>query len=303
VAFGTAMNRRSFLASLPVLALMPPRRRMAVTMDDVNWAAVPAAFSETVLPRILEAIGTTKAALFVIGRHVENEEGKRILSEWSGAGHFIGNHTYDHVPLYRASPEAFVEGIARNETLIEGYPGFRKWFRFPLLKEGDSREVRDAVREYLNRTGYRNAQVTIDASDWYFDERLRRKLADDPAFPVERFREPYLAHIRDRVRFYDELCVEILGRSVPHILLTHYNLLNALFLKDLLRVLEGDGFRFIDVDEAYADPVYREPVDAIPAGESLIWSIAHASGKYEDRLRYPGEDGEYEKPLLDRLGL
>jgi hypothetical protein len=44
-------------------------------------------------------------------------------------------------------------------------------------------------------------------------------------------------------------------------------------------------------------------VDAIPAGESLIWSIAHASGKYEDRLRYPGEDGEYEKPLLDRLGL
>ena len=112
-----------------------------------------------------------------------------------------------------------------------------------------------------------------------------------------------MTHIRDRVGFYDQLCVDVLGRSVPHTLLTHYNLLNALFLNDVLRALEKDGWERIDVDQAYDDPVYREPVDAIPAGESLIWSIAHASGIYEDRLRYPGEDGEYEKPLLDRLGL
>ncbi len=297
------MNRRSFLASMPALALLGPRRRIAVTMDDVNWAAVPAAFSETVLPRILDAIGSTRAALFVVGRHVENEEGRGILSAWSRAGHFIGNHTYDHSPLYRAGPKAFVQGIERNEALLEGYPTFRKWFRFPQLKEGGSRGVRDAVREYLNRSGYRNAHVTIDASDWYYDQRLRQKLAEDPAFPAERFREPYVAHIRDRVGFYDRLSVDVLGRSVPHTLLTHYNLLNALFLKDVLKALEEDGWERIDVGEAYGDPVYRDPVDAVPAGESLIWSIAHAAGRYEDRLRYPGEDGEYERPLLDRLGL
>ena len=297
------MNRRSFLALMPALALAGPRRRIAVTMDDVNWAAVPAAYSESVLPRILEAIGRTRAALFVVGRHVENEEGRGVLAAWSRAGHVIGNHTYDHGPLYRAGPEAFVQGIARNEKILASYPTFRKWFRFPQLKEGDSREVRDAVRQYLNRAGYRNAHVTIDASDWYYDQRLRKKLADDPSFSVEKFREPYVAHIRDRVGFYDRLCVDVLGRSVPHTLLTHYNLLNALFLKDVLQALEEDGWERTDVEEAYADPVYRDPVDAIPAGESLIWSIAHASGKYEHRLRYPGEDGEYEKPLLDRLGL
>jgi peptidoglycan/xylan/chitin deacetylase (PgdA/CDA1 family) len=138
---------------------------MAVTMDDVHWAAIPEAFSESVLPRILEALGSTKAALFVVGRHVENEKGRWILSEWSRAGHFIGNHTYDHQPIYGAGPEAFVQGIERNETVIESFPTFRKWFRFPQLKEGDSRDVRDVVREYLSRRGYRNAHVTIDASD------------------------------------------------------------------------------------------------------------------------------------------
>jgi peptidoglycan/xylan/chitin deacetylase (PgdA/CDA1 family) len=297
------MNRRSFLALTPAIALLGPRRRIAVTMDDVNWAAVPAAFSESVLPRLLSAIGKTPAALFAVGRHVENEEGHGILSAWSRAGHFLGNHTYDHTPLYRTGPEAFVQGIEKNERILESFPSFRKWFRFPQLKEGDSREARDAVREYLNRRGYRNAHVTVDASDWYYDQRLRKKLADDPSFPVDRFREPYVAHIRDRVGFYDRLSVDVLGRSVPHTLLTHYNLLNALFLGDVLQALEQDGWERIGVEEAYADPVYRDPVDAIPAGESLIWSIAHASGKYEDRLRYPGEDGEYEKPLLDRLGL
>jgi peptidoglycan/xylan/chitin deacetylase (PgdA/CDA1 family) len=297
------MIRRSFLSLMPALALARPRRRIAITMDDVNWAAVPPAFTDTVLPRILEAIGSTRAALFVVGRNVENEEGRGILDAWSRAGHLLGNHTYDHGPLYRVGPKALIEGIERNGKVLESFPAFRKWFRFPQLKEGDSREERDFLRDYLVRAGYRNAHVTVDASDWYYDQRLRKKLEEAPAFPLERFREPYVAHIRDRVGFYDRLCEDVLGRSVPHVLLTHYNLLNALFLKDVLRALDEDGWERIDVEEAYADPVYRDPVDAIPAGESLIWSIAHASGKYEDRLRYPGEDGEYEKPLLDRLGL
>jgi hypothetical protein len=29
--------------------------------------------------------------------------------------------------------------------------------------------------------------------------------------------------------------------------------------------------------------------------------LAKETGKFEDRLRYPGEDDVYEKPMLDRL--
>jgi len=31
--------------------------------------------------------------------------------------------------------------------------------------------------------------------------------------------------------------------------------------------------------------------------------LAKETGKFESRLRYPGEDDVYEKPSLDRLGL
>ncbi len=300
-----SMSRRSFLALALVPALAParPSRRLAITMDDVNWAAVPPAFSPSVLPRILDALGKKKAALFVVGRFVDNDEGRRILETWSEAGHLIGNHTYEHAPLYRVGPDAFIRDIGRNEPLIQNYRTFRRWFRFPQLKEGDTRDVRDAVRRYLDRSGYRNGDVTIDASDWYYDQRLRQKLEKNPGFSVDRYREPYLAHILDRARFYDGLSVEVLGRSVGHTLLLHYNLLNSLFLADLIEMLGREGWEIVDADEAYADPVHRQTVDVLPAGESLIWSLAHATGRYESKLRYPGEDGEYEKATLDDLGL
>jgi peptidoglycan/xylan/chitin deacetylase (PgdA/CDA1 family) len=297
------LNRRSFLALVPSLALVRSRRQVAVTMDDVNWAAIPEPFAESALARILEAVGSRKAALLVIGRNVENATGRRILEAWSGAGHVIGNHTYDHRPLYQAGPRAFIEAIEKNEPLVAGYPTFRRWFRFPQLKEGDSREARDAVRSFLDRTGYHNAHVTIDTSDWYYDQRLRQRLETNSNYPVEKFREPYIRHVLDRARYYDGLSVDVLGRSVRHTLLVHYNLLNALFLRDVLDALASEGFDTIDAEEAYEDPVHRTRVDTLPAGESLLWSIAHATGKYEARLRYPGEDGNYEKPLLDDVGL
>lgn len=40
-----------------------------------------------------------------------------------------------------------------------------------------------------------------------------------------------------------------------------------------------------------------------PAGESLIWSLAKESGKYEDELRYPAEDSRYEIPKMKELGI
>ncbi len=57
-----------------------------------------------------------------------------------------------------------------------------------------------------------------------------------------------------------------------------------------------------NTNKAYAE-IYNEVPSTIPAGESLIWALAKQSGKFEKVLRYPAEDGEYEKPLMDKLGL
>jgi hypothetical protein len=273
-------------------------------MDDVRWQNIPEAQRSGAEERLLAGADGTRAFLFAVGQAVDNEHGSEVLKNWSAAGHLIGNHTYEHIPLTgKTTPEAFEAGILRNEQILKGYSSFRKWFRFPALKEGGTREVRDRLRQFLTRNGYRNGAVTIDTSDWYYDGRLIERMQSDPTFDVKLYKEPYLHHIWDRAQYYDGLSREVLRRSVPHTLLIHYNLLNAYFLGELLAMFRSRGWGIVDAEEAFADPAFKSQPDTVPAGESLLWALAKATGKFDSRLRYPGEDDVYEKPILDRLGI
>jgi len=74
---------------------------------------------------------------------------------------------------------------------------------------------------------------------------------------------------------------------------------NVIFVEDATTAqFFADAF-----DEAFSDKVFTRDPDIVPAGESLVWALAKETGKFESRLRYPGEDDVYEKPILDGLGL
>ena len=273
-------------------------------MDDVWWQKIPEGRRMEAEGRLLDSLAKTRAFLFARGQTVDNEHGARILNLWSSAGHRIGNHTYRHIPLLgKIAPEEFEADLLRADEILRGYSGFRKWFRFPLLKEGRTQQVRDRLRAFLTLHGYRNGAVTIDASDWYYDQRLIERLEADRNFDVTRYRQPYLNHIWDRAQYYDALSRNVLGRSVSHTLLIHYNLLNSLFLGALLTMFRSKGWGIIEAEEAFADTVFNRQPNIAPAGESLIWALAKETGRFEGRLRYPGEDDTYEKPLLGRLAL
>jgi peptidoglycan/xylan/chitin deacetylase (PgdA/CDA1 family) len=298
------ITRREALIACATPLFAQARPRVAITMDDVRWQIIPEDRRPEADDRLLAHLGKTHAFLFAIGESVDNAHGSTILKRWSAAGHRIGNHTYSHQALFgKITPEEFEADILRNEDVLRGYSGFRKWFRFPALKEGQTRELRDRFRAFLAQHGYRNGSVTIDASDWYYNQRLLARIEADRSFDVTLYRQPYLDHIWDRAQFYDQLSRDVLGRSVPHTLLIHYNLLNSLFLGDLLAMFRSKGWAVIDAEEAFSDQVFTRQPDTAPAGESLIWALAKETGKFEDRLRYPGEDDVYEKPVLDRLGL
>jgi hypothetical protein len=84
-------------------------------------------------------------------------------------------------------------------------------------------------------------------------------------------------------------------------MLMHHNLINALFLPDVIRLFQDKGWRIIDAQSAFEDPVYEMQPDTLPAGESILWALAKQRGIAG--LRWPGEDDRYEKPLLDALQL
>ncbi len=107
----------------------------------------------------------------------------------------------------------------------------------------------------------------------------------------------------ERAQYYNDLARKVLGRSVKHTILMHYNLLNALFLGDLLEMFKSKGWKLIDAQNAFKDSVFQAAPKNVPAGESIIWALAKETGKFNKLLRYPGEDSKYENDKMDKLGL
>jgi len=280
--------------------------RIAITIDDFNLFRAAPAIAEKrnrALLAALRAHSNLKAAAFIAARHVDSEVGKSLVREWGAAGHLIGNHTYSHWYYHNRTFEEFSADVLRCAAVIKDLPGFTRLFRFPLLKEGDTLERRDKMRAFLKQHSYRMGYVTIDASDWYIDERLRARLAANPKADLNGFRDYYLNHLWDRSVYYDTLSRKALGRSVRHTLLIHHNVLNELFLPDVLDMFKKKGWKLVDAVDAFSDPVFSAAPNILPAGESIVWALAKESGKFEDVLRYPGEDGDYEKAKMDQLGL
>lgn len=246
-----------------------------------------------------------KAILFSSGANKLSEQGKYVLRSWNDHGHLIANHTFSH-PNFNSkntSLESFMEELIQNDSIIKSYSNFYPYFRFPYLKEGNSREKIDGFRTFMTQKGYKNGHVSIDASDWYIDRRLIKRLKANPDSDISGFRDYYKNHLLNRALFYDSLAYKLTNRRVNHVLLLHHNLAAALFLDDLIKHFEDNGWEVIDADKAYKDKIYNEIPNNVPAGESLIWALAKQSGKFEKVLRYPAEDGEYEKPFMDKLGL
>ncbi|MFN2511409.1 MAG: polysaccharide deacetylase family protein [Pyrinomonadaceae bacterium] len=313
------MNRRQFTKALGMgtvalsvggisVAAVARSPEIAITIDDFNWNKSVRLSPDECNRALLQALrshGDLKAALFVACRNVDTDKGKELLREWDRAGHLIANHSFSHKYLNSKNVKVddFTADIARCDEIIRSYPRFQKLFRFPYLKEGDTAAKRDAVRAFLAQQGYRNGHVTIDASDWAIEDRLSARLTKDPAAEVKPYRDFYLAHMWERAQYYDDLARRVLGRSVKHTILMHYNLLNALFLGDLLDMFKSKGWKLIDAREAFKDPVFQSEPKIVPAGESIIWALAKDTGKFENLLRYPGEDSQYEKAKMDKMGL
>lgn len=282
---------------------------VSITIDDMdlNGSDTPRLSLDERNTAILTALRKhrkLKAALFVCGMRVDNEQGKKHLLEWDKAGHLIANHSYSHLFYPNTEFEKFSQDVIKGEMVISGLKNFQKFFRFPYLKEGRTAEQRDRIRAFLNQRNYRMGYVTIDTSEWAIDARLRKRLNDNPNHDLNAYRDFYLEHIWERAQFYDRLARQVTGGTpVRHTLLIHHNLLAALFLDDLLQMFEKKGWKLINAERAFKDPVFKKFPNVVPAGESIIWSLAKESGKFENELRYPAEDERYEIEKMDKLGL
>lgn len=298
------MLRALLVAVSSLWAIAGHAQSVALTFDDgLDPARQPQAaqWNAGILAALRAA--SLPSMIFPTLSRLGGEAGLELVRQWPQAGHLVGNHTNSHRSLSSGSLTLaqFIEDVEQADRVLRELPNFRPMLRFPMLKEGNTRDKRDGMRDWLRDNGYRAAPVSIDASDWYFDAIWRELTATGQLDKRARLQRAYIAHLLERAAYYDALAREVLGRSPQHVMLLHLNAINAACLDEVIAAFRDKGWNFVPAADAFADPLYAMQPDILPAGESIIWALAKQAG--HAGLRYPGEDSVYEEPRLREQGL
>lgn len=257
---------------------------LALTLDDgpkveLTPLMTPAQRNAALLAHLAEH--KAQAMFFVTtSRGADRPEGLALLKALSDGGQLLANHTMSHPDFNAAGTTlaSFEAEILGCDKVISTLPGYRKFLRFPYLREGATAEKRDGIRAFLKAKDYRIGYVSIDTSDWLIDEKLRKKLGVDPHTELAPWRALYLDHLWERAQTYERLARALYGREVPHTILLHHNLLNALFLGDAIALFKGKGWRIVSPDGAFADPAYAVAPMLLPLDGSVLETSAEALG-------------------------
>lgn len=200
-----------------------------------------------------------------------------ILQAWHAAGEPLGSHTWSHLEFDKVSAAAYERNIAKNEPILKRVDpdGDWHWFRYPFLEEGNTVSKREDVRAWLKKHGYRVAEVSMDFQDYLWNEPYARCSAKHDAAAIQVLHDSYLSTAGKDIEAYRKLAQELYGRDVPYVLLMHAGAFDARMLPELLALFRERGFRFVTLQDALADPVYREdPRVPTPGGTTFNEMVA-----------------------------
>ncbi|MGB2623319.1 MAG: polysaccharide deacetylase family protein [Candidatus Acidiferrum sp.] len=291
VLFARWLNFALGMCLLAGTAAAQQRGEIAITVDDLpTHGPMPPGMTRSQIAKniiaALKAANLPPVYGFVNGDKLDRSWDKaNVLKLWADAGFLLGSHTYSHMDITPNTVQAFEEDIAMNEGTLEGFMGGRDWhwFRYPYLNEGDTLEKRHAIRKYLSVHGYRVAQVTIDFQDWAWNEPYARCMNKHDAQAVDWLRTSYLNTASEYVSLSQKMAVMLFGRDIRHILLLHIGAFDSFMLPSLLDSLHKQGFVFISLQEAEADPDDQtDPNAALSTGGTLLEQMVESK-----HLDYP----------------
>ncbi|MCA9711341.1 MAG: polysaccharide deacetylase family protein, partial [Myxococcales bacterium] len=260
---------------------MPPTR-VAITVDDLPrhgplprgttraglHAQLLAAFERHAVPRVHG---------FVIGQHATSSPDHReALERWVAAGHPLGNHTWSHPNMEEIGVDAYLADIDRAEPVLAELTGDAagdgwRMFRYPYLRQGIDRESSDRVRAHLAERGYQIAEVSIDFWDWDYQAPYARCLEARSTQGVEALRRTYLQRAVRMLEWHRAAARMAFGRPIAHVLLLHAGAFTAEMLEELLGAYEARGVEWVTLQEALADPVYRDvPLPPKTHGDVIV---------------------------------
>ena len=266
-------------------------KRIALTFDDVPRNAGAFLTEDERTTRLidgLERAGVEQAAFFVTtGNLGQTTGGAERIARYVGAGHVLANHTHSHPHLSEVTAGQYLADIDKAAEWLNRQPANRPWMRYPFLDEGGRDKAKvAAVRAGLAARGLRNGVVTIDASDWGYDDMATQAKAGGKTLDMAALRDLWVESHVEAAEYYDDLARRALGRSPAHIMLLHEADVTALYVADLVAALKARGWQVITADEAFADPLTRMLPDVPSAQGTITEMVAWERGLPEPRW-YP----------------
>lgn len=276
------------LATVPLFAQKLPQRAIVITIDDLPAGAANWMSSQDILAMTTKLVGTLNAqkipAVGFVNEQKLYKPGEvddriKALSLWLDNGLELGNHTFAHTSLNRATLQAWEEDVIRGETvtrmLLAQHKMPLRYLRHPYLDAGRDLQTRREAEAFLASRGYQIAPVTMDAWDWmyapvYEDARKR----GDSALQ-QQLVSSYLDYTSTVFDYNEKLSKDLLGYEPKQIILLHGNWLEADHIGDLLDLLRKRGYQFVSLADALSDPAYSSPDDYVGEGTGWLdhWAI------------------------------
>ncbi len=283
--------------SLLILARVDPaqaQKQICITIDDLptvsrfyRTAAGRDSLTKCLLTHLRQyevpAIG------FVVGEKLVNQSKPdtdqiRLLTRWITAGMELGNHTFAHKDYNTMSAAESQRDVMEADTLLrvllKPVKQQPRYFRHPYLHRGNTIGKRDSLVRYLADHNYREAPVSVDNGDYLFSAAYDVALLRKDAILAASIGKHYVAYMLDCVHYYEAQADSLFKRPIAHILLTHANTINSVYMGEVLARLSAEGYRFISLDEAVQDPAYQSRDEYVnKSGISWLHRWALTQGK------------------------
>jgi peptidoglycan-N-acetylglucosamine deacetylase len=229
-----------------------------------------------------------------------------ILQAWVDNGQELGNHTYQHLSLNATPLATYENDVLLGQQIFPSMmqhsplPALRtpRYFRHPFLRIGRSLAIQTKFEKFLHQHGYTIAPVTVDTDDWMFEVAYIKIKQDGDKEKAAQLRRDYLQHTAKKFDFYEATTEQLFGRPIRHIWLLHARDINADCLDKLLQLAKQRGYKFITLEEALQDPVYKlRDKYTGPAGLAWLFHWDYSNKKIIDWKMEPNPPGYVEQAV------
>ena len=157
--------------------------------------------------------------------------------------------------------------------LLLNYRGIKeRYYRYPYNDTGNTAEKKNSFLAFLAADGYAPAPMTYENYDWMYASLYDDALARKDVASAERVKQEYLAESQRNIAFIEKLSEMDFHRQISQIADLHVTQMNADLLDELLTLFERNGYKFISMQEALADPAYKTD-DQFVGSDGISWLL------------------------------